>query len=355
VVAGLTSLGNFTVTRVTRSDTIFNSGNNFTVIMPTTVNEGDLLIIAAVAETGVGAQQEEWNDLSGWEELTRKPTAGQSQQAWDDSRIYVKIADGDEDSTTLTLATTTEAVQTGSGAAHVYRVENWYGEMGGIEFAQRRGSSNPPLLTPPWGLEPTLFIAFRWGMEGSGVSVASVEPPIGYTDGTSTTATSANSVNTVQSARKIDIVEEEDPGLFQSTFTGFGTRDSGVIAIRGIRRTDEVIVDDLASQDEHREVRTHRNASKLFKDEADAETYGNLVLSQFATDRPIIAISFFASKNAAYRLQAIRRRVSDMIHVVGTSNAGMGIDGDFFIEAITHEWSHGTHLWRTTWELSPAA
>jgi len=43
-----------------------------------------------------------------------------------------------------------------------------------------------------------------------------------------------------------------------------------------------------------------------------------------------------------------------MIHLVAANNAGMGVEGDFFIEAIGHDFSDGVKHWAVTWDLSPA-
>ena len=58
--------------------------------------------------------------------------------------------------------------------------------------------------------------------------------------------------------------------------------------------------------------------------------------------------------NAAYRMQATRRRVSDKVTLVADGQTGMGISGEFFIENIRHRFTDGGKRWEVTWELSPA-
>jgi hypothetical protein len=111
--------------------------------------------------------------------------------------------------------------------------------------------------------------------------------------------------------------------------------------------------DDFDSQDDHNAIRTYQAAASLFANPTDAQEYADLVLSKFANDRPIVSISFYANKSAAYRKQALARRVGDKITLVATNNAGLGISQDFFVESVAHRWSHGNRLWETTWELSP--
>jgi hypothetical protein len=127
---------------------------------------------------------------------------------------------------------------------------------------------------------------------------------------------------------------------------------TGIPIVEGDAVTVEA--NDVDSQDDHNAIRTYRNAANLFASTDDATTYANLVLSKYAQDRPILAISFWAVKSLAYRAQAIRRRVGDKITLVAENNSGLGISQDFFIESIGHKFSHGTRLWETTWELSPA-
>lgn len=115
-----------------------------------------------------------------------------------------------------------------------------------------------------------------------------------------------------------------------------------------------VQVDDTESQDDHNVIRTFTNDDNLFDSDIDAAAWADLIISTHADDRPIIRLSFYASKSQGYRMQAIRRRVGHKITLIATNNAGLGISQDFFIENIKHTWSNGNRLWETTWELSPA-
>src|SRR5690606_32580394 len=87
----------------------------------------------------------------------------------------------------------------------------------------------------------------------------------------------------------------------------------------------QVQVDDYDSQDDHNGIRTYQNSANLFRSNTDALAYANLVLAQHADDRPILAMTFVASKSAAYRKQALTRRVGDKITLVANNNTGFGI------------------------------
>lgn len=112
--------------------------------------------------------------------------------------------------------------------------------------------------------------------------------------------------------------------------------------------------EDSDSQEDHNSIRTYKNAASLFANAQDAQDYADLVLGLYADDRPIVSISFYASKGTAYREQAYSRRIGDRITIEADNNAGMGIHQDFYIESINHRWSYGNTLWETTWACSPA-
>jgi hypothetical protein len=270
------------------------------------------------------------------------------------------VADGTEDATRFTFATTTET-DMGSGVAHIYQVSDWYGSLEGVRIGDfGLSSSNPPVVLSGWDLRPTLFVVFRFGIRSSAATVSGTRYPTGYIGGTSTTATSTKPITcALQSARRTAVVTLEDPGEFSGgSFGPFSQRDAVVVAVRGYEGDPPgsgttVQRDDLDSQNSHNAIKTHRTASQLFASSADAALYAELVLDRYAEDRPILTLRFYATRSAAYRKQAALRRVSDRVTVVANGRAGLGISGDFFIESVSHRWSQGTTLWLTEWQLSP--
>lgn len=342
----------------TRQHTFFNASNPLNVLMPTTVDSGDLLIVAISATTGFSTDPEVWVTPLGWTELTVKDS--NSVTLLDDSRVYARVADGTEASTRFTFATTTETDQ-GAGAVHIYRFSDWYGDLSGVAIGRFGfSSSDPPICLVPWGLVPSTFLAFRFGIRSASASISNTRYPTGYTGGTSTLTTSSTPMScAIQSARRTAVATLEDAGEFTGTFGPFSQRDTVVVAVQGSNGSSpgsgtSVQRDDVTSQDDHNAIRTHRSASQLFASTSDATAYANLILDRYAADRPILAMSFFASKSPAYRQQALERRINDRITLVANNTSGLGISQDFFIEAITHRWSNGNTLWETTWQLSPA-
>jgi hypothetical protein len=342
----------------------FSTATDLGFTMPDEVVAGNLIVVA-ISATTFNSGQEEWLVPPGWRELTGKDRKGEEfGSKIDDSRVYVRVADGSEAGVEFIFGTTTQSVviggRGGTGTAQIWIIDDWFGDLSGVHLGpQSLGTSNAPAVLVPWTLEPTFFVAIRFGMHGGNSTgdVGTPEPPNGYTEVDTNVIVDGQEggvEQAVQTAFKVDVKTVEDPSQWFGTFTGFIQTDSVVLAIRRPEAESEVQLDDVDSQDDHNIIRTHRNASGLFASEADAETYAQLVLDRHADDRPIVSISFYASKSTAYRAQAIRRRVSDRITLQADENAGLGIDQDFFIESIAHRWSQGTQLWETTWELSPA-
>lgn len=362
VLAGVTPSvpSGVTLTRGTQS--IFNNANPLQITMPATVTQGDLLLVIVSAVTGSAAAAANFGAPQNWMKLA---SSGESIATTGTLLIFAKVADGNEDSSTITFGTSESLVTSGSAAWHIYRVTDWFGSIqDGVQVGDYTPGNDPGAVFPPWDFAPSLFLAVRQGVDGT-ASISGTTYPLGYTDGASDNASGSGSdASGIQSARRLAVTQVENPGSFGGTFSGFTEVASTVVAVRGpnadsdgrpIRGQVEVQVDDLDSQDEHNAIRTHRNPANLFATEADAQTYGELVLARHADSRPIVAISFWATKTAAYRNQAIRRRVSDRMTLIAENNAGMGINGDFFIETIGHRWSQGLTLWEVTWELSPVA
>lgn len=337
--------------------------NHVDVTLPTTA-AGDLLVIF-IAST-VYNSAVDWLVPIWWVEHrnTRADIA---------MRVYSHWCDGTESGSTVRFYTDS-ATAGGAWKAHIYRFESWYDSYtNGIAMGEPVQGSDPAGLDHGWGRYPTTFIAVNAGMASVNGGNFTDDPidPDGYSNGISSVIfASANGADVgLASAYKTDIVDAEDPSAF-SVLTGFMVEESVVFAVRGYNgphtlatlanpRTTGgtgvlVTVDDVGSQHDHRAVLPHVVPSNLFASEADATAYGEAVLAAQADDRPIITLSFFATTNAAYRAQAIRRRVGHKVHVEADGATGLGIDGDFFIENIGHRWSYAGKVWEVTWQLSPA-
>jgi len=373
-----------------------------TVNMPASVSAGELLLIIV---TMTGAATAPTVPTGFTENLSRIWSAPHERLV-----ACAKVATGSEGGTTVQF--TGLPSQSRAFVAHVYRVANPYGagadsiQVGVVSSSGGSGSSgtgNPLPLAPTWGAEPTLYIACLVASAGADIDVWGAAPS-GYSNYTTTSQDAADRY--LATASRVAAVASEDPGSMSFSIdvgTGISVnRSVGTVTIGvrgGFASTTPIAntvpsgpepaftisyeasiggsaqshsniqvsgvplvqgdqsfaqVDDYESQDEHNAIRAYQNSASLFATSADAEAYAALVLSTYADDRPIVSMSFYASKSKAYRAQALRRRVGDRITLVANHNSGFGIERDFFIESIGHRWSHGVRLWETTWELSPA-
>ena len=370
-------------------DTQSTSGTpeSFDVEMPSTVNAGDLLLIITGSLP---------NPLAGWSFLAWEPT------------VFAKVATGSEGGTTVTLT----GIEI-PWSVQVVHITDWHGTLDGVAASTvaigASNNPNPPALTFPWGALPTLVIAaYAVQYDYTDGSVTSSGIPTGYANGAAVSADATvddytYGIITGTARRQVTGVASENPGTFAISASGdyYAEWYAVTVAIRGpatgsvtqvtggtpsganpeftisyvpslggstqvhenievtgvpLVQGDQQLVqaDDFTSQDEHNSIRTYTNPANLFANSTDANAYAELVLATHSDDRPIVSMSFYASKSPAYRKQAYTRRVGDRITLVADRNTGFGINGDFFIESISHRWSHGTRLWETTWELSPA-
>lgn len=351
------------------NSTAAGAQNDVSVTMPSTVNQGDLLLVLIASTVQTDGRQ--WKVPHGWKQLNNEGDALRI-------RAYAKVAWGTEASRDIVFYDDIPTYAGGLWVAVIYRVRagQWFGTLDGVAMAApvvadvsagdtASLASDPPALPVPWGKDPSFFITARAGL-GSlvGGNGGTATGPPGYDsimnadqDG----ATNAFDVS-FHLATKIGCVETEDPGTFGAVdFSGYIVICATTIAVRGwngdpplTSGRQRLQVDNVASQARHNAVRTYPTIPELFASSAAAQAYADRITALYGDDRPIFSITFTATKNAAYRTQAVRRRVGDMIHLTANGTAGMGVDGNFFIESVSHRWSDGGLLWLCTWELSPA-
>lgn len=114
-------------------------------------------------------------------------------------------------------------------------------------------------------------------------------------------------------------------------------------------------VEDTGSQDNYG-VRTYPLPGKFYPDTDEAQSFVEYVLARYKDPLPILALSFQANVSSDHMTEALTRDVSDRITVIASgtnaASAQLGIDRDFFIEAISHRYSLAGH-W-VTYEVSDA-
>jgi len=328
------------------------------------VNKGDLLVVFIAASHLPTVDL--WQTPIWWypRRTDLKATRGM--------RVYDHICDGTEGGTVVRFFNNPTAVA-GLWQANVYRIENWYDSPEGIAMGEiARGSDAAPLVHG-WGRAPTLFIVVNSGIAGTGAGMAfnsSYNAPDGYAleTGLMTSSGVLTYEAGMMSGYKVDVSESEDPTPWEG-LVNVSLLESVVYAVRGYNgphtkatledpRTTGgdgrfVTIEDIGSQDEHNVIRSNPAVPVLFATEADARAYGDAVLSEFADDRPIVSLSFWAQSSAALRDQAITRRVGDKITVTASGATGLGVQRDWFIENVAHRWPN-PKVWECTWQLSPA-
>jgi hypothetical protein len=340
--------------------TAIGVANHCDVLMPTTEAGQLLAVFIRRANQTAGVR---WLSPIWW--LNWRPDEPDAIR----TRVYTRHCDGSESGTTVRFYT--DSGPAGGGwIAHVYLLnDDWYGATQGIKLGDFAAGRDPAALDHGFGRVATLYLAVCSGTTGAGSgSLVGTTFPEGYDNGQAGALTTNGDVF-VATARKFDVVDAEDPSAFDGD-EDFALVEAAVLAVRGYNGEHDVLptlknpgqfeaspgrfvtVDDVESQDEHRAVRTH-SAPNLFATEADAQTYGEGVLATYADDRPVVSITWHATLSAAYRQQALRRRVGDQVYLTASDSTGLGIDGPFFIESISGRVTDGMKRWLVTWELSP--
>jgi hypothetical protein len=290
-------------------------------------------------------------------------------------RVFALISDGTESGQAFTFY---KSSSDGTFVAHIYVIDDWYGTDDGLKLGRFSTGQDAYPISPGWNRAPALYITVQGIIgvtSGSGAGSLLSPPPVGYNYRSLSglvqiSGTSVASLTGIESVYKTDVTDTENPGPWLDVFANWLIMETVCVAVRGydgplqkatIENTKAtggqgifVTVDDNDSQLDHNFISTNPDVPVLLYAESDALAWDRNVLAEHADDRPIIELSFWASKNDAMRTLAKRLRVSDRITVTATGNSGLGIEGDFHIESITHEWSQGVTLWRVTLELSPA-
>lgn len=191
------------------------------VLMPVTVNSGDLLIVTVeVRNAGT------WTKPTGWTDISTLSQTGGGGGVGKLNGFY-KIADGSEGATTPTW---TASIST-TAIWQVIRVTSWHGTTPPEALTSSGDASNadPPNLTPSWGADDTLWLAIAGHTAGS--SAAFTAAPTNYTafqnDGTST---GGSAVSLASATRNLN-ASSEDPG----TFTAGGSNRFWTAATLAIR------------------------------------------------------------------------------------------------------------------------
>jgi hypothetical protein len=194
----------------------FTAATAHLVTMPTTVAEGDGLIVIFCVDA-VGQSP---STPTGWTLEHQSVTVGVN--------IFKKVADGTEGGTTVDFVTPGSVV----AISHAFRVQDWGGALADIEADSfyNSGSSvpDPPDFNPGWGIDQTAWIAVGWATNGTpGTETAQS----GYTKAGRNNQ--ASSGLDLQTTWRENSVVSENPGDFSASWSANpGLSVGATIAIR---------------------------------------------------------------------------------------------------------------------------
>ncbi len=192
--------------------------NPATVTLPATINSGDALLVYFWDDT-TSDETITWDNSSHgtWTNIFSDNFASTEKGV-----LYAKVADGTEDSGTLSINMT-------SAQQNIWfclAIQDWYGALAGIEAATpaQEGSPtpDPPSLTPSWGSDDTFWITCAMGHNASTLTT----DPTNYTG----LADISHSYLNGAIAYRANATATEDPG----TWT-FGTSRQYILSTVGIR------------------------------------------------------------------------------------------------------------------------
>ena len=105
-----------------------------------------------------------------------------------------------------------------------------------------------------------------------------------------------------------------------------------------------VTAEDSTSQTAYGE-RTYPIPGPFIPDTDEAENYVGAVVSAYKDPIPTLRVAISANRNQTAYANAIVREINDRVTVVATNDSDLGINEDFFIEAIRHRIDQHRHHW----------
>lgn len=113
-----------------------------------------------------------------------------------------------------------------------------------------------------------------------------------------------------------------------------------------------VTAEDTASQAAYGQ-RTYPNPAEFIPNIVEAQGWANAQRAVYAEPQPWVKVTLLGNASDAHMVECLSRNISDRVSLVADGDAGLGINEDFFVEAIEHRITGGMHF--TTFTLSPAA
>lgn len=295
--------------------------------LPATINSGDLLIACLMTDGNPGIT---WDNTSHgtWTQLVDQTRPGTPELF-----IYVKVADGTEDSGTLDLSSA--SAERGMGCA--FAIQDWYGTLAGVEAASTFGgaSSNPdaPSLSPSWGSEDNLWFAIYAADDGSN-SVATAYPT-NFSGNQHTGGAGGGSGAGYGTSSRENAASSEDPGTY--TLTGSQEWAIATIAIRpaaaggtvnNVTKTDTLEVTDAITELRRRErllsdtLAVTDNVALLrirIREVLDALAIADNVISSYSAVHWVALTDDLTVTDALIQLRLRQRELQDTLDVIDFS------------------------------------
>ena len=187
------------------------------VLMPETINSGDLLFVPFGNDGGATV-----TTPSGWSLRGTVDASGQGRMT-----VFARVATGDLAGTTVNFVTSASE----EGAAIVYRISNWGGTLSDLAISSMalQSSPDPPSLTSGFGVYPTLWIAMV--ATSSPYTLTPTGPPTNYTNIQQAISNQTTAAIQMWTAERELTASSENPGAFSMARSeNFVT---GTFAIRG--------------------------------------------------------------------------------------------------------------------------
>ena len=165
------------------------------------------------------------------------------------------------------------------------------------------------------------------------------------TGGTLVTGSVTFSLSKFSNAMKMVATNASTQHLYLTTFQARGTPIT-------VSDPLKVKAEDSTSKTTYGE-RTYPHPGEFIPTSTEAKSWGDFHLSVFKDPQPILLVTLHANRSQSHLAEAMTRDISDRITLVANNSAVLGINQDFFIEAIYHriqaDLSH-----KITFALSPA-
>jgi hypothetical protein len=197
-----------------------------------------------------------------------------------------------------------------------------------------------------WAECPSGFVAVdAWTTPAATTDFLANSNPLG--GGTNLTASIAITATKFDTATKLVITNGSASTAYLTFFQARGTP---------VSKSDGVKVEssDAVSKSRYG-YRDFPLTSEFLPSTTEAQLYCDFIKNNYKDTQPLLYIEFLASSDETHLVEALSRKLSDRITVVGTGVMKLGIYQDFFVESISHSVSDGGRNHRTGYQLSPAS